>query len=139
MTLPPLRRVLPVLVLSTMVASLAFAKGVPKKREPDDVRGMRIWVEQCQACHGESNDGQGPAAAALPGGVPDLRGKMDPETQQAQVDIILNGKGDMPAFRESFQNPVKDADLVLRYLGMLDRGERKPGTPLPDQSKTTGP
>jgi mono/diheme cytochrome c family protein len=36
------------------------------QRAPDAAAGEPIFIEKCAPCHGESGDGQGPQAAALP-------------------------------------------------------------------------
>ncbi len=135
-----MKKVLPLALLlcSTLLGS-AWAKGVPKKREAADVRGQRSWVEHCQSCHGQDLAGSGPAAAAIPGGVPDLRGKLSSETREQQLQAILKGQGYMPAFEESWYNPTRDSQLVWDYMVLVDSGERKPGQPLPTQTVTTEP
>ena len=50
-------------------SATAEARSPPKKRPEDHVAGEQIWERSCWQCHGEDNDGQGPAASALPGDV----------------------------------------------------------------------
>lgn len=135
-----MKKMLPIgLALCIILSGTAWAKGTPKKREAADVRGQRSWEQHCQSCHGLDMSGSGAAAAAIPGGVPDLRGTVTPENRERQLKAILEGQGYMPAFQESWYNPVRDSKLVLDYLVLLDTGERKPGRPLPTQAVTTEP
>ena len=121
-----------VLIPAALVLTLAGAvlAGMPTKRPEDHVRGRTVFMQSCWQCHGASNDGQGPAAEALVGGVPDLRGKMSEDRFDALIPIILEGKGKMPAYAEEMDK--HDARRVLVYLHRLDTGEEKPpATPTP--------
>jgi mono/diheme cytochrome c family protein len=127
------------LIFWLFLGATAWAKGVPKKREAADVRGQRSWEQNCQRCHGMDLSGTGTTATAVPGGVPDLRGTLTPESREGQLKVILEGQRYMPAFRETWYNPVRDAKLVLDYMVLLETGEQKPGTPLPTRTVTTEP
>ena len=120
------RRVLIPAALVLTVAGAVLA-GMPTKRPEDHVRGRAVFMQSCWQCHGASNNGQGPAAEALVGGVPDLRGKMSEDRFDALIPIILEGKGKMPAYAEEMDK--HDAKRVLVYLHRLDTGEETPPAP----------
>ncbi|MEY3209597.1 MAG: hypothetical protein RIT28_78 [Pseudomonadota bacterium] len=129
------RRVLIPAALVLTVAGAVLA-GMPTKRPEDHVRGRTVFMQSCWQCHGASNDGQGPAAEALVGGVPDLRGKMSEDRFDALIPIILEGKGKMPAYAEEMDK--HDARRVLVYLHRLDTGEETPpATPKGDGDEAT--
>ena len=99
-------------------SATADARTIAKKRPDDHVAGKAIWERSCWPCHGEENDGQGPAASALPGGVPDLRMSVNPSRHGELVDVILDGRGDMPAFRAELDK--HQAKRALVYMERLD-------------------
>jgi mono/diheme cytochrome c family protein len=76
-------------------------------------------------CHGKNADGDGPAAAALPDGVPSLVGQIPATERDALLDTIMNGMGSMPAFSEELDR--RDARRILTYLDKLEN------TPPPDE------
>ncbi len=115
-------RLLPLALLTPLVASA----GVPRKRAAEHVRGQELWERSCWQCHGAEARGDGPAAAALTSDVPDLRGRVGPDRQQELVDLILSGKGMMPAFSEELNRT--DVRKILVYLRRLER-EEEPETP----------
>lgn len=123
---PRARRLLIPLALTLTLAGAVLA-GMPTKRPEDHVRGRTVFMQSCWQCHGASNNGQGPAAEALVGGVPDLRGKMSEDRFDALIPIILEGKGKMPAYAEELDK--HDARRVLVYLHRLDTGEETPPAP----------
>lgn len=122
-----MRRPLALLFVLALVP-LAFA-AQPKKRPEDPAAGKEHWDRSCWQCHGKLNDGQGPAASALLGGVPDLRGTITPESYDALIPVILEGKGLMPAFDAEINN--HDAKRILIYLTKLDTD----GPPKEDEAK----
>lgn len=134
-----MRRWSPVFALAPvlLLGGVALAKGVPKKRPPDNERGAAIYLRSCFQCHGVDNDGQGPAAASLPGGVPDLRGKVTLESRPGQIEAVMYGVGDMPGFNAEFNE--RQAGMVLLYMERLDEGKEVPGSHPPKPSMTTSP
>ena len=125
-----------VLIPAALVLTLAGAvlAGMPTKRPEDHVRGRTVFMQSCWQCHGASNNGEGPAAEALVGGVPDLRGKMSEDRFDALIPVILEGRGKMPAYAEEMDK--HDARRVLVYLHRLDTGEETPPvTPAPKATK----
>lgn len=121
-----------ILLLSALLGGtglLAWA-GVPTKRPEDHVRGKQLWEQSCWPCHGKQNDGQGPAAQALVGGVPDLRGTITEPRYEALIDVIQQGRGRMPAYSETMDR--REARRILVYLSRLDSGEEAPEAPEPE-------
>jgi len=117
----------------------------PGKRPADHVKGRQVYDRSCWQCHGNDLSGQGPAAVALVNGVPDLRGELDYTERDALIELILDGQGDMPAFRAEFDK--HDARRVLIYMERLENGEeepselgeKKPATPKPDEEDKDAP
>ncbi len=74
--------------------------------DPQLIEGRGIYILSCQRCHGPA--GKGGAGSALAGKV--TAKYPDP---QDQADVVANGKGGMPAFR----NVLDDAEIeaVVRY------------------------
>ena len=92
----------------------------PKKRLSDYEEGKKIYRRSCWQCHGRAADGEGPAASALPEGVPTLRGGVvTREKRDEFIRSILNGKGLMPAFSAEFER--QDAKRILIYLEKYDQ------------------
>ncbi len=121
-------------------AGVAFAKPdgtskMPTKRAPDYEVGKRLWAQSCWQCHGEAGKGDGPAAAALPGGVPSLEGKVRGEDFDALVKVVQDGRGRMPAYSENIDQ--HDSRRILQYL--RDVMEGKPPPPSEDKEKDEEP
>lgn len=93
---------------------------MPTKRPSDHVRGKELYDAMCWQCHGKAGQGDGPAAAAMLGGVPTLQGKVvtgdkeDIDRQEALVDVVQNGRGRMPAYAEVVDRA--DSRRMLVYL-----------------------
>jgi mono/diheme cytochrome c family protein len=116
-----------------MLLSLALA-GVPTKRPEEHVKGRQVYDRSCWQCHGDDMSGNGPAAGALVDGVPDLRGKLDYKADKdALIFLVLDGRGDMPAFRAEFDK--HDARRVLLYMERLEEGTDKPSSHKPEPSE----
>lgn len=103
----------------------------PTKRPPDREVGMALYKQSCWQCHGEKGLGDGPAAAALVGGVPSLVGRIrskDAESLEdfdALVNAVQNGKGRMPAYSEDIDKA--DTRRILLYVrDVLEGKEIKP-------------
>ena len=114
------------LTLALILAGSAQAADPPKKRLSDYEEGKKIYRRSCWQCHGQDAAGEGPAAAALPDGVPTLRGGIvTRERRDEFIRSILNGKGLMPAFSAEIER--QDAKRVLIYLEKYDqRDGREP-------------
>jgi len=77
------------------------------------VDGAAIYAERCALCHGAGGHGDGPAAAALD---PKPRNHTDGEYMNARtnaelLDVIRNGKGAMPAWKDVLTEQQIDATL----------------------------
>ncbi|MCB9746685.1 MAG: c-type cytochrome [Alphaproteobacteria bacterium] len=103
---------------------VAVEAAVPKKRDEDHIKGKELWERSCWHCHGKGNAGDGPAAASLPVGVPNLQGQIRPDRFDALVEVIMTGKGAMPAFEAELDR--HNARRVLVYLNKLDAEESWP-------------
>jgi mono/diheme cytochrome c family protein len=99
---------------TTKKSTPAKTDTMPTKRAPDREAGRTLWLQSCWQCHGETGRGDGPAAAALVGGVPSLEGKLRPSEWDVAVEIIESGRGRMPAYREDIDK--HDARRILVYL-----------------------
>ncbi len=95
---------------------------VVPQRTPDLAAGKRIFAEKCAPCHGETGDGQGPQAAALPNPPTALR-----ETEVAQraipqdwYGIVTEGRIDsfMPGFTSLDDNQRWDVVGYALSLGL---------------------
>ncbi len=108
-----------------MLLTLALALAAqPTKRPSDEERGEELYRRHCVACHGPANDGRGPVSEALVATVPNLVGRVEPD--DATADVVLRGKGAMPAYEATFNRA--DAIRVLRFMRQLS-----PSSPLPDE------
>lgn len=118
-----------VLLLAVFVMSgLAFAApekppAMPTKRPPDPEVGQRIYNQSCWQCHGERGLGDGPAAAAVPGGVPPLAVKGEKDFDKL-IDVIQDGRGRMPAYAEDIDK--HDSRRILIFVKDMLEG-RMPG------------
>ncbi len=74
--------------------------GILASLGPDSGSGALLYKQQCVACHGAKGRGDGPAAVTFNPKPADLS---NPEfwasrTDMQVLDVLLNGKGSMPAF-----------------------------------------
>lgn len=105
------------------VAGVAWGKQ-PTHRLPDIERGRQLYERHCVQCHGDAAAGNGPATAALVAKVPDLSGKLTPDRLDADVREVLDGKGAMPSFVQSFDK--YDARRTLRYMAKVGSPPKAP-------------
>jgi cytochrome c oxidase subunit 2 len=70
-------------------------------------QGAKVYEKSCQSCHQKNGAGMPPVFPALDGSKI-VTGKID-----AQINLMLNGKGAMPAFGKSLS--AKDFAAVLAY------------------------
>jgi len=96
----------------------------PSKRPSDHDKGQTLYERSCWMCHGETAAGDGPAAASLPGGVPDLRGQLPEERWDDLVSGIMAGHGACPAFAAELDR--RDARRILLYLKKLEEEPPEP-------------
>jgi len=97
---------------------------MPTKRPPDSEVGKKLWAQSCWQCHGEAGKGDGPAAAALPDGVPSLEGTIKGDKFDELVKVIQGGRGRMPAYSEDID--AYDTRRVLQYLRDVMEGKAPP-------------
>lgn len=110
------------LALVAVLLTLPAFAAQPTKRPTDAERGKELYERHCVACHGATAAGDGPATKALVFQVPDLQGKV--QARQPQIDVVVRGKGAMPAFEASFD--AEDARRVLLYMSTT-----RPAAPAP--------
>jgi mono/diheme cytochrome c family protein len=106
---------------------------VPTRRPPDVEQGLKLYKQSCWQCHGETGLGDGPAAAALIGGVPPI-GDLD-KGLDALVRVISEGRGRMPAYSEDIDR--HDARRILVYL-REKRAGRAPAPGSDDEDAGSG-
>lgn len=127
-------------VALTVGAALAKPDGtstMPSKRGTDYEVGKRLWTQSCWQCHGESGKGDGPAAAALPGGVPTLEGKVRGPEFERLIAVIQAGRGAMPAYSENIDD--RDSRRILEYVRSRLEGEPPPPPePKPEGEQPSG-
>ena len=104
------------LMLSGFVSS-AWA-GVPSKLPPDKERGEALYQANCGMCHGVTAQGDGPLSAVLQRPAPRLAGAIHTNKQEGNIDLIQQGRGDMPAYSAIMDR--HDTRRVLVWLGSLD-------------------
>ncbi|HEU4388189.1 MAG TPA: cytochrome c [Blastocatellia bacterium] len=95
-------------------------------------KGRRLFVQHCASCHGEAGKGQGPVAAAMKQGPPDLTaikgpGEKFPFARVAAVidgekEVIAHGPRKMPVwgtiFKRSEGEALKEASIysIAKYI-----------------------
>lgn len=100
-----------------LLFGVAFA-AVPTKLKPPEKRGENLYRAHCQACHGSQGLGDGPALAVLRTEAPPLAGRVDARPRAAAIDMVLYGRGDMPAYGSMMG--LVDARDILLWLSRLD-------------------
>lgn len=118
-----------VLLLAAIAATPPKSGGdsaVPGRRPSDREIGETTWRQSCSACHGASGKGDGPAAAAVVGGVASLVGKIpaDDGAIPSIVDVVEAGRGRMPAFSDTLERG--DMRLTVLYLRDVLAGRVEP-------------
>lgn len=84
-----------------------------------EVDGAKIYADRCALCHGATGHGDGPASAALD---PKPRNHTDGAYMNAQADaqlleVIHNGKGAMPAWKDVLTE--EQIQAVLKHVRSL--------------------
>jgi mono/diheme cytochrome c family protein len=105
-------KLLPLLGFALLLVPPAL--GADTRRKDED-RGKLLYERHCAACHGVRAGGDGPATQALVVPVPDLQGAV--KADKVTIDLVLLGRGPMPAFEPSFRSD--DAKKVLIYMSKL--------------------
>lgn len=83
--------------------------------------GMEIYVQSCSLCHGKEGKGDGPGAAGLN---PKPRNHtdgtyMNDRSNAELIDVIENGKGQMPAWGKGGVLDKNQIRHVIAYLRTL--------------------
>jgi mono/diheme cytochrome c family protein len=69
------------------------------QKDPYAEKGRKLFMQYCASCHGVDAKGQGPVAAALKGGPPDLTMIQVPGQKFPfnRVNTVVDGERDVPA------------------------------------------
>jgi mono/diheme cytochrome c family protein len=102
-----------IIMILFLLTTLAFA-GQPTKRPLDADRGGQLYMQNCWMCHGKRGNGDGPAAQAFQTESPAIVGTLGAKKKDKMVRIILDGRGEMPAFSQVMDR--KDAKRILLWL-----------------------
>jgi mono/diheme cytochrome c family protein len=113
-------------IAATVLLALAGACA-PAPRE--ELSGAELFINHCSACHGDQGEGDGPVAAVLRVGVPNLRGlsarnggTFPADDVRAYIDgrslPVSHGDRAMPVWGNVFQwgEPEDDAEAVERRV-----------------------
>jgi mono/diheme cytochrome c family protein len=85
--------------------------------------GDAIYKKQCAACHGDSGEGDGPAAGAFNPKPTDLTDadRMSELTDDQLLTVLKDGKGAMPGFSAILK--IEDLQALIEYLRTLTDGD----------------
>jgi mono/diheme cytochrome c family protein len=85
----------------------------------DDALGAKVYSEKCSVCHGPNGKGDGPGGAALnPKPRDHTNGAyMNARTDDELLNVIRNGKGAMPAWKDVLTDQEQHA--VLKHVRTL--------------------
>jgi mono/diheme cytochrome c family protein len=139
MSFRPLRRSLALSILTAvgMCAGpdVAYAQAPQVKEAPvraiGSVQGRDNFDAYCAACHGRDAKGNGPAASALKGPIPDLttiarrnRGKFDGLAIERVIsgsdrNMAAHGSLDMPVWGPVFRTAQSDASASVRLANLV--------------------
>jgi len=83
------------------------------------VDGAKIYAEKCSVCHGAGGRGDGPGGAALnPKPRDHTNGAyMNTRTDDQLLEVIRNGKGNMPAWKTVLSD--EEIHAVLKHVRSL--------------------
>ena len=83
------------------------------------VDGAKIYAEKCSVCHGAAGHGDGPGGAALnPKPRDHTNGAyMNTRTDDQLLEVIRNGKGNMPAWKTVLSD--EEIHAVLKHVRSL--------------------
>jgi mono/diheme cytochrome c family protein len=95
-------------------------------------KGHRLFLQHCASCHGENGKGQGPVAAAMKAGPPDLTAIQAPGQKfplarvsaviDGEKEVIAHGPRKMPVwgmlFKRSEGEALKEASVysLAKYI-----------------------
>ena len=96
--------------------ALVFAEGRPTKLPKSHVRGKQLYEQYCFPCHGSLALSKGDLAEVM--NVPPLAGRIKKEGYPEAIQVIQQGKGNMPAYEMTLDK--HDSKRILIYLSRLD-------------------
>ncbi len=100
-------------MLFFLLTSVSLA-AQPTKRLSDVERGGELYMSNCWMCHGKKGQGNGPAAEAFATESPAIAKTIDRKRWDSAVRVIMDGRGDMPAFSQVMDR--RDAKRILDWL-----------------------
>lgn len=99
-------------IMICFAASTAFAGG-PANADA----GKETFGKRCVICHGKTGAGDGPAAKAFKGGIPDLGSKEAQALSDADIaKVITEGKGKMQPVKDLSKGDVANLTAFIRTL-----------------------
>ena len=121
----------------TMLVCIGVAQNTPSAKSPYTEKGQRLFNKYCATCHGMSAKGEGPVAAALKIGPPDLTTLQQPGEKfpffrvQTKIDgekeVTAHGTSKMPVwgtiFRRTSGELQHHADIyaLVKYIESIQR------------------
>ena len=112
------------LIVAATTLSLLFAAACDERRKsdselgltPEQVVGRRIYDDQCDRCH-EAYSSKGRKGPSLEGVFqhPYLGKSGLPANDERVTDIVLSGRGDMPAFNQALTQEQVNSLLVYMH------------------------
>ena len=115
-------------MLNALLLGAALA-GVPTKTKAPEEEGEGRYRSHCAGCHGAQGLGDGPALVALRSEAPALAGRVEALPDAPEIDVILEGRGDMPGYASVMgRSAARD---ILLWLSRLDPETGQPSGPRP--------
>lgn len=97
-------------ILICMAPPAAFAAG-------NADAGKETFGKKCAICHGRTGAGDGPAAKAFKGAIPDLGSKDVQALSDADIAKVINeGKGKMQPVKDLSKSDVANLTAFIRTL-----------------------
>jgi mono/diheme cytochrome c family protein len=115
-------------LLVALALTAAPAPADDNKRPGDTAQGAAVYARHCQACHGATARGDGPAASDLVAAVPDLGGRFAKGDIEPAIAVVRDGRAAMPAFGESLDQA--DIRRALRHLAVIAAAPVAPVAPV---------
>jgi cytochrome c6 len=97
-------------ILICLAPTAAFAAG-------NADAGKETFGKKCAICHGKTGAGDGPAAKAFKGAIPDLSSKEVQALSDADISKVINeGKGKMQPVKDLSKSDVANLTAFIRTL-----------------------
>jgi mono/diheme cytochrome c family protein len=101
-----------VLAIILCLTPAAFAGGTGNAEA-----GKETYGKRCTICHGKTGAGDGPAAKAFKGAIPDLASKEVQDLSDADIaKVITEGKGKMQPVKDLSKSDVANLTAFIRTL-----------------------